>query len=127
MNVSRASSTSEPESKLPTATVRLLGAAAPPDGGVTSAMTSAQMTYEVKPALPPPLCATLHPIARPLESRAGTLDARKEPALVVPPPPPIANLPVGHIADGPFAWIVMTFAIPGAPVGPVGPAGPAGP
>ena len=70
-------------------------------------------------------------------SRTGALVESADPVAVVAPPPPRANLPVGHIAALPAVVIVTTPPIvpsrpagpcgPGGPAGPCGPAGPAGP
>src|SRR5438876_845919 len=74
VNVRRTSSARVPESKLPTAAARLFGAIAVP--GVPTAVTSAQRTYVVSPAVPPELCAVVQPMDRPLESSTGALDVR---------------------------------------------------
>src|SRR5437660_3727878 len=73
-------------------------------GGVPTAATSAQITYDVRPADPPPLCETVHPIARPFVSSIGVDDTRYAPP-AAEPPPPSANVPLGHIAEGPLDWI----------------------
>jgi len=124
VNVRLTSSGSVPPSILPTVAARLAGAscAVPP-----VAVASAHTTHTVRPALPPVLWVTFHPIERPLESRTGAFPVRFEPGFVVEPPPPRATFPVGHRTPEPLAWIVIRDATPDEPVGPVAPVGPCRP
>src|SRR5712691_3834625 len=121
----RTSSAAVPPSKLPTAAARLAGAKT--CSCPATALTSAQSTKVRRPALPPLDCRVVQPIALPLASRSGPLKVSSDPGVLVPPPPPRANLPLGQDAVAPLAWIVLTLATPVAPLGPVAPVCPAGP